>query len=292
LTNLGKKRTMSAEKNPARGKATNSAARHETPTCPGTGDSQAPIMNTKTSSERVRAGKLLARLVITVLVLLPCILLGLWLAMQHIPDWYNPPVIPPQEYQRVRDDFEAVFNEISENLMSSEPFTLTISDEQLNDWLAVRGQILPEAAKWLPEYLDQPMIRFEHDMLTVAGTVNRGDLRSVVSLGWKLEVAPDTILVRLARTRTGSLPLPGNLVRKGLARAAGETGSARGRALNPAGDLRRMDTGLEIENRFRWKNGDRLFRITGIESREGVVRLGIEPLDDSAALSSRARKRK
>jgi len=251
-------------------------------------------MNDTTSRGRFRIRKLLVRSVIAFLLLLPGMLLGLWLAVQHIPDWYQPPVIPPRDYQRVRDDFEAVFNEISENLMSSEPFTLVMRDQQLNNWLAVRGQILPEAAKWLPEYLDRPMIRFEDDMLTVAGTVSRRGVQSVVSLGWKLEIGPDMIIARLDRTRSGSLPLPGDLIRKGLARVAGDAGEDAtdlGGGLSPAGSVRRVDTDLEIENRFRWKNGNRLFRITGLESDRGVIRLSIEPLEGSAALAPRARKR-
>lgn len=241
-------------------------------------------MSTSASPPGFRIGKWILRLLLALVVLLPCVLAGLWLAIQHIPAWYIPPAIPPQDYQQVRDGFEAVFNEISAKLMSSEPFTLVLKDQQLNDWLAIRGQILPEAARWLPDYLADPMIRFEDDLLTVAGTATRGQVKSVVSLGWKLDVGPRTILAKLQRTRSGSLPLPEGLISKALAQVAADSSSAAttslGGGLNLAGKIMQAGTGLEIENRFRWKNGDRLFRVTGLQSRGGVVRFEIEPLDD------------
>ena len=241
-------------------------------------------MSASPPAPRFRPRKWLLRLLAACGLLLPLVLAGMWLAVQHVPDWYVPPAIPPRDYQKVRDDFEAVFNEISEKLMSSEPFTLVLKDRQLNNWLAIRGQILPETARWLPEYLEDPMVRFDNDMLTVAGTATRGSVRSVVSLGWQLEVGPETIVARLRETRSGSLPLSHGLISKALARVGGDSPSsdatALGGGLNLAGKIRQAGTGLDIENRFRWKNGDRLFRITSLESRGGVVRVKIQPLDD------------
>lgn len=225
----------------------------------------------------------LLRVFVAFCLLVPLFAAGAWLAMQHVPGWYVPPAIAPEDYQQVRDDFEAVFNEISENLMGSEPFTLVLSDEQVNNWMAVRGHMLPEAERWFPAYIEDPMIRFEDDMLTVAGTATRGRVRSVVSLTWRLDVRPNTIVAHLHRVRSGSLPLPAALISKALEGVSGDSGSGRvpvfGDDLDLAGRVRQAGKGIEIENRFRWKNGDRLFRITGLQSTGGVARFRIEPLD-------------
>ncbi|UCG31871.1 MAG: hypothetical protein JSU68_09410 [Phycisphaerales bacterium] len=216
-------------------------------------------------------------------LLVPLIVAGAWLAMQHIPDWYVPPAIAPEDYQRVRDDVEAVFNEISENLMGSKPFVLLLNDEQVNNWMAVRGHMLPEAERWLPDFIEDPMIRFEDDTVTVAGTATRGSVQSVVSLTWRFDIRPDTIVARLHRTRSGSLPLPAALIGRGLDSFSADSGSGPvpvfGDDLDLAGHVTQAGTGLEIENRFRWKNGDRLFRITGLQSKNGVARFEIEPLE-------------
>jgi hypothetical protein len=234
-------------------------------------------------SVRKSVRRWLLRAFVAFCLLVPVVVAGAWLAMQHVPGWYVPPAIAPEDYQQVRDDFEAVFNDISENLMGSEPFTLVLRDEQVNNWMAVRGHMLPEAEHWLPESIEDPMIRFDDDMLTVAGTATHGSLRSVVSLTWEFDIRPDTIVARLYRTRSGSLPLPDALIGKVLDSVSGRSDSGRvpvfGDDLDLAGRARQAGTGLDIENRFRWKNGDRLFRITGFQSRHGVARFKIEPLD-------------
>jgi hypothetical protein len=225
----------------------------------------------------------LLRILVAFCLLVPIVVAGAWLAIQHVPGWYVPPAIAPEDYQQVRDDFEAVFNEISENLMGSEPFTLVLNDEQVNNWMAVRGHMLPEAERWFPDYIEDPVVRFGDDTLTVAGTATRGSLRSVVSLTWRFDIRPGTIVARLHRTRSGSLPLPAALIGRALDGVSGDSGSGRvpvfGDDLGLAGRVRQAGTGLEIENRFRWKNGDRLFRITGLRSKDGVARFEIEPLD-------------
>ena len=239
-------------------------------------------MKTSRSARKPRRRWLL-RVFVAFCLLVPLIVAGAWLGIQHVPEWYVPPAIAPEDYQQVRDDFEAVFNEISENLMGSKPFVLFLNDEQVNNWVAVRGHMLPEAERWFPDFIENPMIRFEDDTVTLAGTATRGSVRSVVSLTWRFDIGPDTIVARLHRTRSGSLPLPDVLIGKALDSVSGDSGSGRvpvfGGELDLVGRVRQAGKGLEIENRFRWKNGGRLFRITGLQSKDGVVRLGIEPLD-------------
>lgn len=215
-------------------------------------------------------------------LLSPFALLAIWMTIQHIPSWYQPALIAPHDYQKVRDDFESAFNEMSASMMASDPFRLVLRDRQLTNWLAMRGEILPEAGNWLPDYLQDPVIRFERGRLLVAGTVTRGGVSTVITLGWTFQVEPKVITARLDLTRTGSLPLPQGLVARTLARIAargssGQTPITKGIQL--AGRLEQAATGLTIENRFRWKNGDRLFRITGIDSADGALRLNIQPLD-------------
>ena len=243
-------------------------------------------MGMPASSWYARVRKWIVRLAVAVVLLLPLVMVGVWLGIQHIPEWYRPPVISPQDYQKVRDDFEAIFNEMSRGLISSrEPFKLVLSDEQVNNWMAVRGEILPEASAWVPDYLDDPMIRFEEDLITVGGTVSRGNVRSVVSLGWRVKVRPEIVTLRLEKTRSGSLPVPETAIAELLSKMAGDPATA-GASLSQdgmrlAGAIRQAGTGLEIENLFRWSNGDRLFRITSIESKDGSMRLGIQPLNQN-----------
>ena len=232
----------------------------------------------KTLGRRIR--RIVARILIVAGVAIPCALFVLWLYVLHVPEWYQPPVIPAERYQDVRDDIEVVFNEMSSGVIGDEPFEVVIEEQQINNWMVVGGEFLPEAQSWVPEQFEQPMVRLTDGAIVTAGTIRQRGVQSVVSLEWRLEFTPEVVRVRLDRARTGSLTLPDSLIGILLDRVekASREGLGGVNGVEIAGTVQRALEGLDVENRFRWANGDRIFRITGMELQDGTVRLGIEPL--------------
>ena len=75
---------------------------------------------------------------------------GLWLGLRHVPAWYRPVRVPPEQLQRVRDDLADKFREVSDRIVGGEPFEVTLTDRMVSQWIAARGQIWPDSQGWIP----------------------------------------------------------------------------------------------------------------------------------------------
>ncbi len=229
-------------------------------------------------THRRRFRRTLLRTLLAVVIVVPLLLAAAWLAVHHVPRWYAPPVVDAAEHQRVRDDMERVFNAMSAGLMRDRAFHLVLDQRQVNDWLVVGGELLPDLRSALTEVLEAPMVRFAEGRITAAGMVRHSGVRTIVGLEWELQFDPRTVRVRLVALRTGALRVPLAAVDAVLARLS-PAGAAAG-AREPAwiDSFRAALDGLEVENRFFWRNGERWFRILELEMRGSAIRLRIEPL--------------
>ncbi len=216
------------------------------------------------------------------LVAAPMGLVAVWMTISHIPSWYRPAIIAPHEQQKVRDDFESAFKTMSDNVMQSRPFEVVLSDGQLTRWLAMRGRMLPEAEEWLPETLLEPVAHFDGGVARFGATISLGEYRAVASIGFTIRVDQAELRVRPVSARLGSLPVPigvawwlmSQLEETSTLAKASNVGSRD----DGSGRFESMTEGFRFENRLHWKNGDRYFRIAGVEVRDHAIRLTIEPL--------------
>ena len=216
-------------------------------------------------------------------------IVALWMMFQRIPEWYAPPEIAPHEIQAVKNDFAQTEVDLSKRLNAAEAddsFEFRLTQDQINAWLAVRGEIWPLSRKWLPPYLEQPMVVLDRDGIRVAALLTHQSLRAVVSLRVEVRAEPDGLFVRLAEVAAGNLPIPRSQVRKFLKRLdrkfwpmgahlPGQIGPHR---LPSLGNILE---GIRLPNTWIWMNGKQPFRITSIDLEPGQVRIGIEPLPRS-----------
>jgi hypothetical protein len=109
-------------------------------------------------------------------------------------------------------------HELYQRRSETETWTLNLHQDQLREWTAVR---MP---RWLeehgvqesfPEWLDQPMVRFQEEKLVVAGEVTIKGIRRIVSAEFMPVRGPDgNVKLRLVGTRGGRLPIPHDLFDK------------------------------------------------------------------------------
>jgi len=194
-----------------------------------------------------------------------------WLAVARVPSWYRPPHVGAAQYQDVRDDLEVAFNQLNLAMQGDEPFDYVVQEDRLNRWIDAREQIWPGLRQYVPPELQWPVVAFREEGVVVAGIVEIGGVRSVLSVLLSVRAEPDRMIVKLARCRLGAVPVPHWMVRRSLealSRSAPSDSTGR------RGDL--LD-GLILVNRFDWPNGARRLRIAAIDVRAGRLVAKIHP---------------
>ena len=105
-----------------------------------------------------------------------------WLAVARVPSWYQPPHVGAAQYQDVRDDLEAAFNQLNLAMQGDQPFEYVVNEDRLNRWIAAREQIWPGLRQYVPRELQWPVAAFRQDRIVVAGVVEIGAVQSVLSV--------------------------------------------------------------------------------------------------------------
>ncbi len=206
-----------------------------------------------------------------------------WMLFQHIPGWYRPAVVGADEVEAVWGDWLKAVDGLNERMsLAREPFEWSVSESQLNRWLAIREAKWPLAREWLPENFSDPQILIQSNGLRLGAVCQRGSLRFVISADLWVGVVNDRIAVRLKRMSAGSLQLPKSWVRQELAALDG--GFLRRKATKEPADehaplprLADLPDGVLVPNRWVWWNPKRAFRVTGIRCGSGRISVTFDP---------------
>jgi hypothetical protein len=216
---------------------------------------------------------------------------GLWLAFQHKPAWYQPVRLDEPGYQRARRDAVATADSISDQLVQGKEFELVLTDRLVNEWLSALPQIWPEAKRALPDELRDPAVRFTKDRIRIAAHFDASGWQAIVSVDLVIGVSGDgtSVTVALAGARGGSLPVPRTVierilqplierVRRGGVREDADAASPWDAAVKSVHSAEQLFAGVSTRNRFVWPNGKRPFRITSIRIADGDLRIRLQPL--------------
>ena len=216
------------------------------------------------------------------------LLVAVWLTFQHKPSWYRPARIAESELQSVRDSLTDANLEFSSGLASGQPFDFSLDAKRVNQWIAAREHIYPEAEPWVPSWVRDPVVAFEGGKLILAGVVEFEGWKAVASAHVAVELADESIRIRLAGVRGGSLPIPlssGDEAIGALASQSARSGDALPEALRLLTDEMRtrapsevLREGTSVANRFEYPDGKRRFRILKCQFNDGTMTLRIEPL--------------
>lgn len=212
----------------------------------------------------------------------------LWLALRHIPSWYRPVSVPPDELQRVRDTLADTFRSISDRMVQGRPFEVTATDQMITEWLIARAHIWPDSESWLPPWLRDPVVVFRPGRVILAAHMDREEWESILSAHFSLEVVGDDVMVSLERIAAGSVPIPVTSVAglldtmvqsdrldtdampEDLARAV--------RKLRENGALSALSDGYRADGPFLWRNGNRPFYVRDVTIGEGWIRVRFDPV--------------
>lgn len=172
--------------------------------------------------KRVRIGLLVASsFVIVTAVALFC----LYSASQSVPDFYarTLPVEAARAAEAGKQAEQAVL-ELHNDLERGDRWELTLSDEQINGWLA--SDLQQKFPDTLPADVHDPRVVFEEGKILIACRLESRLITTVLSLVLEPYLTDDSqqIAVRITRLRAGRLPLPlkGILERVSAAAAASD----------------------------------------------------------------------
>ncbi len=212
-----------------------------------------------------------------------------WMLFQHIPGWYRPMAIPPDQRQAVRDDFVRTFDSLSEGLNTSrQPFDCRFTQDQVNAWLATREEMWPTSRNWLPRIMTDPHVVLDGEGIRLAVKCLHRGVHTVLHVRLRAEVHQEGITLRLVRASAGSLPVPQAWVEGQLATLdarswpVGETFSTQ-IGDRPIPPLSGLFAGIVIPNEWVWQNGEQPFRITGLRFGPGEAVATFQPLARSVS---------
>ncbi|MFO0956942.1 MAG: hypothetical protein U0800_05670 [Isosphaeraceae bacterium] len=134
----------------------------------------------------------------------------LWLGLIYKPTAYRRVKLAelPQEQRQVRaKHFVAQSLQLRNDIVNERRWEARFSDSEVNAWLA--EELLATFADQIPPEVHDPRLLFEDDRVTLLFEVDRGPIRTVVTVQMRAFVPEDnTVALTIDRIHAGILPLP------------------------------------------------------------------------------------
>ena len=246
----------------------------------------------------MRKAKLICVVCLIVLVAAVVVAGGLYLQASRAPTAYRPAQLSPDQKQQVVNDFARQYQDFYNLSQRVKPYTLTITQDDLNDYLGSIDEIasgLPGPIKagevdavMQKAGLSDPAAALGDGVITLM--VRSTDYRKVLSADLAFVFpTPETLQVKLVGTRVGRLSLSRAMTDRALAklkdsitppRGKGSNSAARGLSANDmaavltavisAIDDEPVSTEVEIDRKR--------VRIVGIEITPEAMSIHLEPV--------------
>jgi len=167
--------------------------------------------------------------------------LGLYRASQHVPEFYEQALTgDAKATEHASDEMIEQAAALATEIRRGGAWEAVFTAEQINGWLAV--DLERNYPDLLPSSLSDPRVAIEPDQMWIACRLERGNLKSVVSMAADVYLAePNVIALRIRRARAGLLPLPLDKVLDKISEKASE---------------------LDLEIRWRQAEGDPVVEIS------------------------------
>ncbi len=209
-----------------------------------------------------------------------------WLAFQHIPSWYDPPQVQAADLPRIRASLPGTYQEFTDLLAGGGVFEFKLAARTVNEWIAARADLWPDARDVFPPWVREPVVAFTNHRIILAARCKRDEVEGIVSAHFAVNVNGDELLFRLTKLATGSLALPMTAVIDALDRRLADLPDLRGSLPNSlqqfADELGRLESigvlrdGWMVANDLYWSNGRRRFRLLEVRCENGDLILRVE----------------
>jgi len=201
--------------------------------------------------------------------------LVIYLSVTCIPSWYQPQRITAQDERQLIDEFTELSRLFNNGMQTPQPFTLELTQKQVNRFIAGRGLILPQLKDLIPNEIIDPVAAWEDDWLKFGAVVEYHGQKLLASLAVKIKTDDEFICITGTKVKVGAWPVPG----KNIEKFVRERRPDRQADSNLASLLQSR----RIPNRFSYANSDFYFRIGSIMCDGGKLIVTIKPFRSSKA---------
>jgi hypothetical protein len=210
-----------------------------------------------------------------------CLVSG-WLSYRHVPEWYRPVYVAPEDEQDARDELGAAFTELSRGMGRGMPFEFVVHQDQLNRWLVGRDRIWPASKRWIPEQISDPMIVFDRGEVLIAGLWCGPGPQTVVNIRLRLEMNGGVLRSVVKGVRGGALPVPMAPIKAELARLEARWAERREPLLPDAGSIVGALEGAALPREIPWSQPRGKFEIEALEVRPKELFVRLRPVPRAA----------
>lgn len=202
--------------------------------------------------------------------------LSMLLAFQCRPSWYNPVAVGEEVLRRAQRESAGVIDDTGRHLVRREAYEVSITQQQINEWLAAMPKLWPRWGNRLPEDVRNLAAKLEPGRIRIGALVDRGGVRVVLNGALRISLANDghAIRIELEQIRGGKLAVPRRLI----SAVHGLLDDSEGSDNEQGTSIVDLFDGVDVPNDFIWPNGERRFRIADIRIEPGGVHLRLEPL--------------
>lgn len=212
------------------------------------------------------------------------ILLAIYLSLIYIPGWYQPEHIGAQNEQQLLDEFTEVSRTFNNGMQRPKPFVLTLTERQINRFIAGYRAIAPQLKQFIPPQIREPAIAWQDDWLKIGAIVSFKGKDVLAAVAVRVTIDDELIHIKDVKVKLGAWPVPMKTIAKNLRQELirnASTGKDKNKYTYTYKGLT-LDEILKkrtIPNRFSYLNSDFDVRIKKIEARDGKIELTFEPID-------------
>ena len=210
---------------------------------------------------------------------------AIWLvlALQRIPPWYAPVVLDETGINNARRDATSMAARVSDNMVTGQPFHVTLTQRQVNAWLTALPNIAPQIARQIPPSCTGLMAQFQNGTVRLGTHFKHEGWTAILTTRVRVELTQDGREIRLAliSAHTGVVQAPRAILDKlinTVLQPEPKRASTRDRGPGRIQNADQLFEGVHLPNRFTWPNGHRDYRIDALTIGDGVITLTIQPL--------------
>ena len=146
-----------------------------------------------------------------------------WYASRQVPQFYTQALATTEQAERdAHHEMQRTVAAAASDLMSEDRWQITLTDAQLNGWLAV--ELENRFTELLPEDIQDPRVALTPEAIHVAWTQGSSERATTYSVAIEpFMISPNVLALRLRAVHAGRLPVPRGIVIAAVEQIARET---------------------------------------------------------------------
>jgi hypothetical protein len=155
-------------------------------------------------SSTLRKRVILVGLAVALILIAPA---AVWLLLTHKPTFYRALTnVPREQLEAKAKHFVASSLQLRNDISNERDWQAVFTDQEVNAWLA--EDLVTHFADQIPPEVHEPRIAFGAERITLAFQLDRGPIRTVISVVAQARVPEDNVLaLTLEKIRAGVIPI-------------------------------------------------------------------------------------